>query len=128
MRAIQGADDMELVGAVDLFSQGEVVADGKRKVEQDLAKMLAEKKPQVVVDFTRPQDVFANVKIILEHKIRPVVGTTGLDPEQIAQLDRVGPQTGNRGGLIAPNFAIGAVLMMEFAKCKQAAISLQWRS
>ena len=43
VRAIQGADDMELVGAVDLFSQGEVVADGKVKVEQDLAKMLAEK-------------------------------------------------------------------------------------
>ena len=115
VRAIQGADDMELVGAVDLFSQGEVVADGKVKVEQDLAKMLAEKKPQVVVDFTRPQDVFANVKIILEHKIRPVVGTTGLDPEQIAQLDALARKQGI-GGLIAPNFAIGAVLMMEFAK------------
>lgn len=120
VRAVLGDEEMELVAAVDIIGVGEelgkfVGRSCQVKVENDLAKMLEDKKPQVVVDFTRPQDVFANAKIILEHGTRPVVGTTGLDPDQIEKLDALAKEKGI-GGLIAPNFAIGAVLMMEFAK------------
>ncbi len=109
--AVLGAEDLRLAAAVDVCG-GEL---GKLKVETDLEKTLEEKKPQVVIDFTRPQDVFANAKLIIAHGSRPVIGTTGLDPEQIAQLDDLARRK-EIGGLIAPNFAIGAVLMMEFAK------------
>ena len=120
VRAVLATEEMELVAAVDIMGVGEEICkyvggDCQLKVEQDLNQMLEDKNPQVVVDFTRPHDVFANAKIILEHGTRPVVGTTGLDPDQIEELDSLAKAKGV-GGLIAPNFAIGAVLMMQFAK------------
>lgn len=120
VRAVLGDEELELVAVVDIQGKGQEIGpivgmDSKVKLEEDLGQMLMEKKPQVVVDFTRPQDVFANAKMCLEYGARPVVGTTGLDPEQIEELDELA-KSKKLGGLIAPNFAIGAVLMMEFAK------------
>jgi len=69
----------------------------------------------VVVDFTVPATVFENTRLCLEHDTHAVVGTTGLEPGQIEQLRSMAERS--RGNcLIAPNFALGAVLMMEAAK------------
>lgn len=69
---------------------------------------------QVVVDFTHPSCVVENTRTILEAGARPVVGTTGFQPEDIASLQALATER-QLGGVIAPNFAIGAVLLMKFA-------------
>ncbi|KRM88777.1 4-hydroxy-tetrahydrodipicolinate reductase [Liquorilactobacillus vini] len=76
---------------------------------------IATGKVEVWIDFTSPKAVFENVKFALEHHISPVVGTTGLKDEQVAQLQRIAKKN-QVGGLIAPNFGISAVLLMQFAK------------
>jgi 4-hydroxy-tetrahydrodipicolinate reductase len=83
-------------------------------VQNDLELTLVESKPDVMVDFTTPQSVIANTKLAIKHKVRPVIGTTGFTPEDIAEMDRLCKEQGI-GGLIAPNFSIGAILMMKFA-------------
>lgn len=69
----------------------------------------------VWVDFTSPASVFANVKFALEQRISPVIGTTGLTDEQVGELQRLAKEK-KVGGLIAPNFGISAVLLMQFAQ------------
>lgn len=69
----------------------------------------------VWIDFTQPQAVFANAKFALQNHISPVIGTTGLNEEQVAELKQIAKQN-QVGGLIAPNFGISAVLLMQFAK------------
>jgi 4-hydroxy-tetrahydrodipicolinate reductase len=93
--AVAGAEDMELVGAAD----------------PQLGTPLQEVLPaaEVVVDFSTPDAALANATACLEAGVHVVVGTTGFDP---APLRDLGSQA---RALIAPNFAIGAVLMMRFA-------------
>ena len=105
--AVQNDTALELVGAVDIFD-GEVAG---MKVEKDLSVALEKFKPDVMVDFTRPDSVFKNVMIALEKKVSPVVGTTGLSDEQKNQI-RDASEKFETPAFIAPNFAIGAVLMM----------------
>lgn len=69
----------------------------------------------VWVDFTVPSAVYQNVKFAIENKISPVVGTTGLTDEQLVELKALAKEN-KVGGLIAPNFGISAVLLMQFAK------------
>jgi len=83
-------------------------------VTGDLELALVESRPDVMVDFTTPHTVVANTRLAIQHKVRPIIGTTGFTPEQIAELDELCKQQGI-GGLIAPNFSIGAILMMKFA-------------
>lgn len=72
-------------------------------------------RPEVWIDFTIPKVTYENTKFAIENSISPVVGTTGLSESQLSELvDR--SRELQIGGLIAPNFAIGAVLMMQFAK------------
>lgn len=87
-------------------------------VETDLAAALERLKPGVMIDFTRPDVVFGNVVTALKHKVSPVVGTTGLSDDQKAEIEKLAIENGTPA-FIAPNFAIGAVLMM--VMCKQAA-------
>ena len=72
--------------------------------------------PDVVVDFTIPDTVFDNARLCLEHGTHVVVGTTGITDEQLDELRASWPSARRRNCLIAPNFAIGAVLMMEASK------------
>jgi 4-hydroxy-tetrahydrodipicolinate reductase len=69
---------------------------------------------QVVVDFTTPDSVMANLEFVISKNIHAVIGTTGFDDARIAKIKSL-LSTSKSGVLIAPNFAIGAVLMMEFA-------------
>ncbi|MGD0454518.1 MAG: dihydrodipicolinate reductase C-terminal domain-containing protein [Solirubrobacteraceae bacterium] len=107
--AVLGAEDMELVGRADPL------------LGTALADLLAN--ADVVVDFTRPDTALENALACVRAGVHVVIGTTGFDPAplQQAQLEEGGRASqGERAShpanvLIAPNFAIGAVLMMRFA-------------
>ena len=123
LKAVQDDKELSLVGAVDIrggADTGELVglAPNGVLVETDLAAALERLKPEVMIDFTRPDVVFGNVVTALKHKVSPVVGTTGLSDDQKAEIEKLAIENGTPA-FIAPNFAIGAVLMM--VMCKHAA-------
>ena len=105
--AVKADSELELVGAVDAF-EGEV--DGI-KVETKLDAALKKFSPDVMVDFTRPNVVFDNVMTALANKVSPVVGTTGLSDEAKEKIRELAEKN-STPAFIAPNFALGAVLMM----------------
>lgn len=71
--------------------------------------------PDVVLDFTTPDAVYANTELMIAHTVRPIIGTTGLTAAQIITLQQQA-EAKQLGGIIAPNFSLGALLMMRFAK------------
>jgi 4-hydroxy-tetrahydrodipicolinate reductase len=99
VKAVNEAKDLELVAALDLG---------------DSLDALISNGAQVVVDFTTPDSVMANLEFLISNNINAVIGTTGFDDARIAKIKTL-LATSKSGVLIAPNFAIGAVLMMEFA-------------
>lgn len=103
-RAIEADPDLDLVAALD--------ADHDRQALLDAGAA-------VCVDFTHPDAVMPNTRWLLGHGIHAVIGTTGLTEADVAELEGL---TGQANAIIAPNFAIGAVLMMAFAQ--QAAVHL----
>lgn len=84
------------------------------RVMSDLELALVESGADVLVDFTVPHDVMGNARLALAHGARPVIGTTGLSNENLEELDKLG-KARDLGVLVAPNFSIGAILMMKFA-------------
>jgi 4-hydroxy-tetrahydrodipicolinate reductase len=98
-RAVEGADDLELVAAVD--------ADDDRAPAASA---------EVVVDFTHPDAVMDNLAWCVEHGVHAVVGTTGFDDARLEQLRALLAGKPDVGILVAANFSIGAVLMMRFAE------------
>jgi len=120
LAAVLDDAELELVGAVDVrggADVGELLGRGANGivVADDLGRALDEKKPEVMVDFTRPDVVFDNVMTALQHKVSPVVGTTGLSDEAKEKIREESEKQGTPA-FIAPNFAIGAVLMMLMAR------------
>lgn len=113
-------ENFELVGVLDPFAQEENLKELPEYHGIDIPifkrkEAILSVKPEVWIDFTIPKVTYENTKFAIEHQISPVVGTTGLTEEQLKELiDR--SKELQVGGLIAPNFAIGAVLMMQFAK------------
>jgi 4-hydroxy-tetrahydrodipicolinate reductase len=88
---------------------GSVLAPALEEAGHELVEATGE--ADVAVDFTRPEAVEENVRVALEAGLPVVVGTTGFDRDRVAELAR----THERPVFFAPNFAIGAVLMMRFA-------------
>src|SRR5438552_5016015 len=81
----------------------------------DLATFLHEKRPRALVDFTRPTESMHNALAAVAAGAAPVVGTTGLSTADIDKLETA-CHAKHVGGIVAPNFAIGAVLMMHLAE------------
>lgn len=106
--AVTGADDMVLVARVD------PALPPSERVYSNLTSAVAAGGVEVAVDFTRPDTVYANAVALLEAGIHCVIGTTGLSDDEVAHLGALAG-AGTANCLIAPNFAIGAVLMMRFA-------------
>jgi 4-hydroxy-tetrahydrodipicolinate reductase len=105
-----------LVAAVDTgFAGGAGSVLGPGKDFSHLHAALDGADVDVVVDFTVPDSVRANILICLEHRVAVVVGTTGLGAADLAEIDRMTEMQATPV-LVAPNFAMGAVLMMEFAR------------
>jgi 4-hydroxy-tetrahydrodipicolinate reductase len=105
--AVEDAADMELVGRADPL------------LETTLEQVLSERRPEVVVDFTRPDTASENALDCLRAGAHVVIGTTGFDVARLGERAReIAAQAPGRAGanvFVAPNFAIGAVLMMRFA-------------
>lgn len=100
-RAVEAAGDLELVAALDAG---------------DDPALLVERGAQAVVDFTHPDVVMAHLELCVRHGIHAVVGTTGFDDARLARLRELLGDAPSSGVLIAPNFSIGALLMMRFAE------------
>lgn len=100
VRAVTDADGMEVVAALDLG---------------DSLDALTAAQADVVVDFTHPDAVMENLKFLIAHDIHGVVGTTGFDAARLAEL-RTWLASSKSGVIVAPNFGLGAVLMMRFAE------------
>lgn len=101
VKAVTEAADMELSAEVDAG---------------DLLSLLTDGGTEVVIDFTHPDVVMDNLKFVIDNGIHAVVGTTGFTDERIAQVQQWLSAKPGAAVLIAPNFAIGAVLSMHFAK------------
>ena len=100
VKAVSGAADMELVAALH---RGD-----------NLPASLAETKPDVLVELTVPESVMRNIRAALAAQVTPIVGTTGLTSDNLAEIESL-CATHETGCLIAPNFSLGAVLLMRFA-------------
>jgi 4-hydroxy-tetrahydrodipicolinate reductase len=83
--------------------------------EEDLAATLAAQRPDVLVDFTHPSVGLEHGLTAVEQGVAPVIGTSGIGPKGVEQLERACEEKGV-GGIVAPNFAVGAVLMMWLAE------------
>ncbi|CBN56729.1 MULTISPECIES: 4-hydroxy-tetrahydrodipicolinate reductase [Kamptonema] len=126
VKAVATVGDMTLFGAIERSPEflnvdaGELAGCGALEVPltDDLQGMLAlagqEKQLGVMVDFTHPNSVYENVRSAIAYGIRPVVGTTGLSPEQIQDLAEFADKA-SIGCLIIPNFSIGMVLLQQAA-------------
>lgn len=101
VKAIQKETDLTLVGQTD--------------VGDDLAQVIRDSGAEVVVDFTEPQSVMGNIRLILASGVHGVIGTTGVMEENLREVKNLTDKY-KVNCLIAPNFAIGAVLMMQFAQ------------
>lgn len=101
VKAVSADEEMQLVGELD--------------IDDDLRGVLEKVKPDVMVDFTHPSAARENVLTAIESGVNAVVGTTGLQDEELKEIDALAKRR-NLGILVAPNFCIGAVLMMKFAR------------
>ncbi|MGH8866690.1 MAG: 4-hydroxy-tetrahydrodipicolinate reductase [Actinomycetes bacterium] len=99
-RAVEAASDLELAARVDV---------------DDPLDALTQAGTEVVVDFTHPDAVMGNLEFCVRHGIHAVVGTTGFDDDRLATVRGWLADAPGVGVLVAPNFGIGAVLMMRFA-------------
>ncbi|PUA80658.1 4-hydroxy-tetrahydrodipicolinate reductase [Nocardioides currus] len=99
-RAVEAADDLDLVAQVDAG---------------DDVQQLVDAGAEAVVDFTHPDVVMDNLAFCIAHGIHAVVGTTGFDDERLDTLRGLLDDSPGTGVLVAPNFSIGAILMMRFA-------------
>ncbi|MFJ8164800.1 4-hydroxy-tetrahydrodipicolinate reductase [Streptomyces sp. NPDC096136] len=100
VKAVEAAEDMELVAALG---------------RGDKLEVLAEAGAQVAVELTTPDSVMGNLDFLVGHGIHAVVGTTGWNEDRIGRLETWLAGSPGTGVLIAPNFSIGAVLTMKFA-------------
>ena len=117
--AVAGSRDMELVAAVDPAGVGHPLseilgASSELFISGHLAGALEETTPDVMVDFTVPAVAMDNIEAALTRGVACVVGTTGLSPTDIQVVQHMCEKTATPC-VIAPNFSIGANLMMRFA-------------
>ena len=121
VEAIKNAPDMDIVAALDYKHEGLFLHNTEVTEEQggipiytSFDLLAVETKPDVLLDLTGPDAVFENMHNAISKGVRPVVGTSGLSFENIATLADFANEK-EVGGIIAPNFSIGAVLMMKFS-------------
>ncbi|GAA6622247.1 4-hydroxy-tetrahydrodipicolinate reductase [Scytonema sp. NUACC26] len=127
VKAVAQASDMNLVGAIDTSPElqgkdaGELAGLTEpleipitNQLEPMLAFAAQDRQPGVMVDFTHPKSVYDNIRSAIAYGVRPVIGTTGLTPEQISELAEFADKA-STGCLIIPNFSIGMVLLQQAA-------------
>ncbi len=121
LRMIEKHEDLSLVACLDMENSGMKVNEipglpnFDAEIYTDIDACFQEAKADVLIDLTTPEVGYEHTKAAIEYGIRPVVGTTGFTKDQLQELTDLAEEKGI-GAVIAPNFAIGAVLMMEFSK------------
>jgi len=121
VKAVIADNELQLVGTGDVKFWGADAGElaGIEPVGVVLSELTPEVlhacKAQVLIDFTNPQSVLKNCKLALESGVSPVIGTTGLTEDEIEEIRALAERV-NIGAFIAPNFSIGAILMMKFAQ------------
>jgi len=101
VKALNEEADLELVAAID---------------QDDDINILTKSGAQVAIDFTTPDAVMGNLEFLINAKINPIVGTTGFDDDKIKQVKEILAKNPEVSIRLVPNFSIGAILMMRFAK------------
>lgn len=119
-QAILDEDGLSLVGAVDVAQKGKSLQQiaglpCKLNITDNLEECLKQSKAEVMVDFTHHTAAMNNIRTAASSKVSVVVGTTGLTEDDLKEIGELAKQN-NVGAIVAPNFALGAVLMMVFAK------------
>lgn len=113
-------DQMELVGAVDQVHIGKDIGtmvgieNTGILIESDLQQALTQSRAQVMVDFTTPKTVMNNIRAALKSGVHAVIGTTGISQDDLKEISGLCDQYHSHA-LVAPNFAIGALIMMRCA-------------
>ena len=122
VHTVMKREGMELVAVLDYKQVGATLAHLENfpdhydiPIYTDFQQLVVDTKPDVLVDLTNPHSVYAHTKQALNLNVRPVIGTTGFTDEQLAELTTLATAK-KVGAIIAPNFAIGAILMMKFAR------------
>jgi len=119
-RTVLATEGLQLVDAFDSLGKGEDMGiflgmgGTGINVRQLTPQTLGENTPHVMVDFTTPLAVMQNITVALQGGVRPVVGTTGITEVDLAMIGELVQKSGI-GAFVAPNFALGAVLLMKFA-------------
>lgn len=121
VHTIMNNENMELVAVLDHREIGELLSESPEfpasydvPVFLDLDTLITMISPDVFLDLTTPNQVFEHTKLCLQRNVRPVIGTTGFTDEQLQHCTKLA-KNNKLGCIVAPNFAIGAVLMMKFA-------------
>lgn len=118
---VQRTEGYQLVAVVDHKNDGALLSDldGFAGIDvpvySNIAKCFEQVHADVLIDLTTPEYGMLHTKTALEHGVRPVVGTTGFSKENLRELETL-CRDKELGCIIAPNFAIGAILMMKFAQ------------
>ncbi len=119
LNALGREPDIQAAGGVDIKIPGNTYTlpdnAGVVPLSTNLDALLAQVKPDVMADFTVASAVLNSARIAIKNKVNLVVGTTGLKDEDVAEIGRLA-QAAGVGAMVAPNFALGAVVMMYLAK------------
>jgi len=119
VKAVCHESEMQMVGAVDLKVSEDYLTlpDGSGTVpfSANLDSILSSCQPDVVVDFTIAKATMPAMRTAAEHGVNMVIGTTGLTADDIGEIERLAVAR-KIGVVVAPNFALGAVLMMHLAR------------
>ena len=101
IKAVQATSDLELVASID---------------QDDDFNIIKNSGADVAVDFTTPDSVMKNIENLINANISPIIGTTGFDDEKIEKVRNLSEKNNKLSVRIVPNFSVGAILMMRFAK------------
>lgn len=121
LKLIHDTDHFELVAVVDRKNEGSKVSDleGAPPLDApiyiDIDKCFQEVNADVLIDLTTPEIGRKHTEAAIAHGVRPVVGTTGFNEEELKDLSKTAEEK-QLGVIIAPNFAMGAILMMKFSQ------------
>jgi len=111
--------DTKLVGAIDINLKEDYLplpdGSGKVPLSSDLDGILTAQKPDVLVDFSLAKAAMPAARTATKRKVHLVIGTTGLTPADLEEIDRLAKASGT-GAVVASNFALGAVVMMHLAR------------
>ncbi len=121
IKGLSQVADIEIVGAIDIQNIGKDAGELAGisflgvQISDNIEQVIDEMKPDVVIDFTHKKAAQQNIPLVLKKGVAVVAGTTGLEETDLVEFDRLAKEH-NTSMFLAPNFSLGAVIMMKFAR------------